>query len=174
MGGCGTGLGMVGVSGTRGGCGVQEVLGGVCRNVGREADLGMQGRMERAMSGDEGSPAHERMGVCGTGMGMGESRDLGGFCGSGCEWGWRTWGSGGWGAEALGWGWWMSAGPGVCCGVQGTGDVCGTPAKDADLGVQRRMERVVSGDESHPGAQEGMESYGTGMGMGDSRDLWVL
>lgn len=44
----------------------------------------------------------------------------------------------------------------------GDGDVCGTSAV---LGVQRRMKRVVSRDEG-PGAQEGMESYGTGVGMG--------
>lgn len=67
----------------------------------------------------------------------------------------------------------MSAAPGVCCGVQETGDVCGTPARHVDLGVQRRMERVVSGDEG-PGAQEGMEGCGTGVGMGHSEDLWVL
>lgn len=40
---CGSGLGMVGVSRTRGGCGVQEGIGGVCGNVGREADLGCGG-----------------------------------------------------------------------------------------------------------------------------------
>lgn len=45
----------------------------------------MRGRVERAPSGDEGSRAHEGMGVCGSGVGMGESRDLCGFCGSGCE-----------------------------------------------------------------------------------------
>lgn len=63
MGGCGAGLGKVGVSRTRRGCGVQEGTGGVCGCAGREADLGMLGRMEKAVRGDKGPPAHVRMGV---------------------------------------------------------------------------------------------------------------
>lgn len=41
------------------------------------------------------------------------------------------------------------------------------------FGGAEEDERVVSVGEG-PGAQEGMENYGNGVGVGDPRDLWVL
>lgn len=72
--------------------------------------------MERAESGDEGSPARERMGSVGLGWEWVIAEICVGSVGMAV-----SWGSGDWGAEALGWGRRVSAGPGVCCGVQEPG-----------------------------------------------------